>query len=211
MENVKLDGFGTYFAIFDGHNGTDCATFAAQHLHANILDNFRMAAQKPENRSPAIQAKVKEFEAELDDFNERKAEIAEAMYVLVQQGNNVGNEDRGTLEALVAVSNDIEDAKTLVQQSMDELLAAYTPSPVEPSFQRAMQIAVTTAFQHTDHTYLHKIRRQSKHDGSTGLAVILQGTNPHEAQLLMANAGDCRAVRVEDTSGSKAKDKDAAR
>jgi len=69
VSDEAMEELGVYFAVFDGHGGTQVADHAARHLHKNIMNQFRQKQVQPASRDEKIKVAVKEA------FNQTDKEI----------------------------------------------------------------------------------------------------------------------------------------
>ncbi len=103
-----------YFAVFDGHGGSQCSEFLRKRMHNAVMKTVRQAPRRRRNA-------------------------------------------------------DVE-LKTVVANAMPE------------------------AFASLDGEFLATAKRDSLDDGSTALVTMVVGNTPEDLSLVVANAGDCRAV-----------------
>merc|ERR1719203_718083 len=66
VSDEAMEELGVYFAVLDGHGGTQVADHAAKQLHKNILCQFRQKQVQPASRDEKIKAAVREAFATTD-------------------------------------------------------------------------------------------------------------------------------------------------
>merc|ERR1719450_1144865 len=54
VSDEAMEELGVYFAVFDGHGGTQVADACAKQLHKNIMANFRQKQVQPASRDEKI-------------------------------------------------------------------------------------------------------------------------------------------------------------
>ena len=74
--------FGTYFAVFDGHNGAECAGFAAAQLHNHIKAAFDLAGVRPEFRSKELTAQIEAEIQVADGLKQQLEQVEQAVAAL---------------------------------------------------------------------------------------------------------------------------------
>jgi len=66
VSDEAMEELGVYFAVFDGHGGTQVADHAAKQLHRNILCQFRQKQVQPASRDEKIRQAIKEAFVQTD-------------------------------------------------------------------------------------------------------------------------------------------------
>lgn len=69
VSDEAMEELGVYFAVLDGHGGTQVADHAAKQLHKNIMCHFRQKQVQPASRDEKIRSAIKEA------FNQTDKEI----------------------------------------------------------------------------------------------------------------------------------------
>lgn len=60
VSDEAMEELGVYFAVFDGHGGTQVADQAAKTMHKNIMSQFRQKQVQPASRDEKLRAAIKE-------------------------------------------------------------------------------------------------------------------------------------------------------
>lgn len=60
VSDEAMEELGVYFAVLDGHGGTQVADHAAKQLHKNIMNQFRQKQVQPASRDEKIKMAIKE-------------------------------------------------------------------------------------------------------------------------------------------------------
>merc|ERR1719240_976569 len=60
VSDEAMEELGVYFAVFDGHGGTQVADQAAKTLHKNIMSQFRQKQVQPASRDEKLRLAIKE-------------------------------------------------------------------------------------------------------------------------------------------------------
>lgn len=66
VSDEAMEELGVYFAVLDGHGGTQVADYAAKQLHRNIMNHFRQKQVQPASRDEKIKLAIKEAYIQTD-------------------------------------------------------------------------------------------------------------------------------------------------
>jgi len=66
VSDEAMEELGVYFAVLDGHGGTQVADHAAKQLHKNIMNHFRQKQVQPASRDEKIKLAIKEAFTQTD-------------------------------------------------------------------------------------------------------------------------------------------------
>jgi len=66
VSDEAMEELGVYFAVLDGHGGTQVADHAAKCLHKNIMSQFRQKQVQPASRDEKIKQAIKEAYVQTD-------------------------------------------------------------------------------------------------------------------------------------------------
>lgn len=76
VSDESMEELGVYFAVLDGHGGTQVADHAAKQLHKNIMQQFRQKQVQPASRDEKLRGAIKEAFVQTDkeilSMSERK-------------------------------------------------------------------------------------------------------------------------------------------
>ena len=139
ITGVDIGPLGHFFAVYDGHGGTDCADFLTEHLHRQLqacftLDRAEMMALENADKLEAMLKDWRQSKAQLKDLNE-----------LIKQMEDQQDAD------IVATKEQLEQLMSLQAEEMENLRLDVAKQLVASSaYEKATTAAIYAAFEICD-------------------------------------------------------------
>ncbi len=194
QEDRAVGGFpvgslGTYYAVYDGHGGAECADALTQHLHLSVacsLASGAAAYRPPLPPPPGLPDVTLESLHRLDDaIRACDADMAAVRRAVVKAPSPASR--AGLLADLDAT------LMTLTAQREAAAAALAARRLCNTAFEGALVRALELGFRRSDAAFLAQARRFGLEAGSTAVACLVHGP-PADPRLVVANVGDSRAV-----------------
>ena len=204
-----VQGVGTFYGLFDGHGGSSCAEFAEKHMHSALETELRRLC--PQLAAIDHAAEPRRKKPRLDATNNTSGD-EDAPAEAGGGGNDpVAADEAADAEAVPAaeVAEVAEAAKaaasgggsgwTTVRTRADEELEDAEEEDGDGRqcvhlTDKELTVGFQEAFRELDARFLALAERKGLTDGSTALCLLVHGNVPRSSKLVVANAGDCRAV-----------------
>eukprot|EP00045_Choanoeca_perplexa_P016138 m.213782 g.213782 ORF g.213782 m.213782 type:complete len:507 (-) comp17180_c0_seq2:2128-3648(-) len=179
-ESIPMGPLGRLFGVYDGHAGSTCADYVKRCLPGNIAGGFRYYGSISSTGTPPD-----EVEGLKGQMNECETQL---------------------LQVMAALESDPEDATMLkLQTDLAEMMVALggqieAATSLDLSYQQAALKALRDGYKCTDKNWISQAAKKKAQGGSTSLTIVVNGEGTHNAHLVVANLGDCRAVLCRDQS-----------
>eukprot|EP00038_Savillea_parva_P010505 m.190811 g.190811 ORF g.190811 m.190811 type:complete len:590 (-) comp18138_c0_seq1:90-1859(-) len=175
---------GLFYAVYDGHAGTECADYLTKNLHVNVkrfLGQSGATYQPParnENGRTAVEEQI--------ECLTQLVECRTQQRVLADMGDDEEVvETRKQLDGLLELQlKEVEAAEDAVKEARRE----NTP------FVSAVKEALRHGCRITDQAFLGLARQRGMMCGSTAVCAFIHGEPPDDVRLFVANVGDSRAI-----------------
>ena len=173
-EASEVDGSGwLLFGVFDGHGGPDASTYTATHLLP--LLHSRLSAYEQQQQSAALPPPPVNNSITLTDCNDSSDSVTA---------------DAASSAASLCAAVSIHTIDTL----------SSSPSLLPP--QHNLTAAFSASYHIVDEGYkLHPLAHHRRHEHSDGSTALVAAVNVVKGQVVVANAGDCRAIAIAEDMG----------